>query len=428
MKKSNIFFATMLAAILITGCLKDVGKRSYIAFTPITETTASLRAKVAAQSPKPVVDAGKLFLMGNYVFLNEKEKGIHIIDNSNPASPQNISYINIPGNTDLWVKGNTLYANCYTDILAIDISNINSVSITKVLEDVFSDIRFVNGYSTTAGNVITGWQEKTVTDDLEISEGQGIWKNGTYYYYGGGVVWSQGGGGGWLLSSGGPTVGNPTVAGKAGSMSRFTAVNNYLYAVSNSMLHSVNISNAPQPRIDNSQNIGWNIETIYPFKEKLFIGSQTGMQIFSLSNAMQPVFISSFAHARLCDPVIADDNYAYITLHASENICVGTQNELDVVNITNLSSPSLVKRVELTKPYGLGKDGNLLFVCDDNAGVKVFDASNPENPTLKTTLPLTATYDVICNNGVALVSAKDGLHQYNYSNANNIFKLSKFGY
>ena len=35
------------------------------------------------------------------------------------------------------------------------------------------------------------------------------------------------------------------------------------------------------------------------------------------------------------------------------------------------------------------------------------------------------TYDVIANNNNAIVIAKDGLYQYDYSNINNIRLLSK---
>ena len=88
----------------------------------------------------------------------------------------------------------------------------------------------------------------------------------------------------------------------------------------------------------------------------------------------------------------------------------------------------MVKQINLTKPQGLSKDGDLLFVCDDDAGVKIFNASNPENPVLLKTLALAAAYDVVCINGVAIVSAKDGIHQYNYSNPNNVVKLSSFSF
>ena len=418
----NVALIAITVAICFSSCLKDVGKKHYQIYTPIIETTSSLRAKVKSGAGIDVANAGKLFVIGNYVFLNEKEKGIHVIDNTNPASPINKAFITIPGNTDLWVSNNVLYANCYTDLLAIDIADINNITTTKVIEDIFIDVRFINGYSTAQGSVVTGWSVRDTSMEIEIAEGQGIWSNGKYITNNwNGGIWLSGG----PASSANPAGSQGSSTGKAGSMSRFTVVNNYLYAVSSSTLNAINISNATQPTIANKLSIGWNIETIYPFKDKLFIGSQTGMFVYSLSTPTQPTYISSFSHARLCDPVIADDDYAYITLHAG-TFCQGTQNELDVVKISNLSSPTLVKQVNLTKPQGLSKDGNILFVCDDNSGIRVFDATNPENPILLQTIPLNAAYDIICNNGIAMVSAKDGLHQYNYSNTNNIVKLSSF--
>lgn len=421
MKKliQSILFITVII-LQFSSCLKDVGTKQYKVYTPIIESMSSLKAKVKSTSPISVTNAGKLFVIGNYVLLNEREKGIHVIDNANPSNPINKAFIVIPGNTDLFVKGNTLYANCYTDLLAIDISNYTAINTTNSINDIFSDIRFINGYSTSTGNAIVGWSVRDTFLHVDIAEGQGIWNNGKYIS----SSWPGGG----IFSLGGGATPASSATGKAGSMSRFAVVNNYLYAVSNSKLFSVDVSNTAQPVVVSNKNIGWNIETIYPFKDKLFIGSQTGMSIFSLTNAAQPTYISGFDHARLCDPVIADDNYAYLTLHSSADVCVGTQNELNVLKISNILSPVLVKRINLTKPKGLSKDGNLLLVCDDDAGIKVFDVTNPENPILKQTIVLAASYDVICNNGIALVSAKDGLHQYNYSNPNAVVKLSSFVY
>ena len=102
-----------------------------LVYTPIIESTISLKAKVKSSAAIPVTNAGKLFIIGNYVFLNEKEKGIHIIDNTNPAMPINKGFLTIPGNTDLYIKNNVLYANCYTDLLSINIADINNIAITK---------------------------------------------------------------------------------------------------------------------------------------------------------------------------------------------------------------------------------------------------------------------------------------------------------
>jgi len=75
----------------------------------------------------------------------------------------------------------------------------------------------------------------------------------------------------------------------------------------------------------------------------------------------------------------------------------------------------------------LDKDGNFIYVCDGKAGLKVLDATDVRNVTLKKTIPMAETFDVICWNKIAIVSAADGLHQLNISNINNITELSFIG-
>ncbi len=53
---------------------------------------------------EPLVNTGKIYFKDNYIFINDKYEGIHIIDNMDSANPQNISYITIPGNTDISIK------------------------------------------------------------------------------------------------------------------------------------------------------------------------------------------------------------------------------------------------------------------------------------------------------------------------------------
>ena len=51
----------------------------------------------------PVSTPGKICVKGNIIFLNDLDKGVHVIDNSNPAQPRKIAFINIPGNEDIAV-------------------------------------------------------------------------------------------------------------------------------------------------------------------------------------------------------------------------------------------------------------------------------------------------------------------------------------
>jgi hypothetical protein len=211
--------------------------------------------------------------------------------------------------------------------------------------------------------------------------------------------------------------------GIAGSMARFSIVNDYLYAVSSSQLYSINISIPASPQQTATRNLSWNIETIYPFANKLFIGSNQGMYIFDLTNPANPAQQSQFMHFTSCDPVIAEGNYAYITLRSGTS-CRGTLNELDIVDISNLSAPSLKKTYSLNNPYGLSKDENKLFVCDGKNGLKVYDAADVNNLKLLSEFTGMETYDVIAMNGKAIMIAKDGLYQYTYSGS-SIKLLSK---
>jgi hypothetical protein len=148
------------------------------------------------------------------------------------------------------------------------------------------------------------------------------------------------------------------------------------------------------------------------------------MFVYDISNPTNPTQLSTFQHARSCDPVIADNTYAYVTLR-SGTVCQGFSNQLDILDITNINNPILKKTYQLTNPHGLSKDGNTLIVCDGKDGVKFYNAADINSIQLMKTIKESETYDVIAFNNWALVVAKDGLYQYDYGDLNNIRQLSK---
>lgn len=415
---STMLLATV-TVLLFHSCLKDTGTKQFKVYTPVIKPSQEVRASVKSDMARPIVNAGKMYVYGNYIYLVEKEKGIHIIDNTNISSPVNKAFISIPGNEDIVVKDNILYADCFTDLFAIDISNPSAVVLKNYIVDLFPDRSYVNGYNIGNGRVITEWTVKDTMVNLTIGEGQGIWSNGRYLApvaYSGGI---------FLSASAAATSSGAT--GRGGSMARMAIVNDRLYAVSQNLLSSVSISNPSAPGYLGNNNLHLGIgsaETIYPFQNKLFIGSMSGMYIFSITDPDNPVLLSTFTHATVCDPVITDGTNAYITLR-SGTYCSGVQNELDVVDVQDVRHPGLLKKYDLSHPYGLSKDGHTLIVCD--AGLKIYDATDPGNLQLKQNLAIADAYDVICIKGIALVSAKDGLYQIDYSNPANIKQLSKLG-
>jgi hypothetical protein len=405
---SFIFFS-----LLFMGCVKDKVTRtySYTWFEPLYKTSDEVRQKIRSDEPVGISAPGKLFIKGNYIFLNEINKGVHIIDNSIPSSPVNKAFINIPGNVDIAVKGNTLYADLYTDLLTIDISDPLNIAVKKIIDNVFPSRYYDGGFIADSSEIIYSWvrHDTTVTEDYNGS--------GPIAYNGGVLVRAD-----VLNSSAAYSGGSPV--GIAGSMARFALTGNYLYTVGPYSLESIDVSIPENPVVVKSTNLNWGIETIYPFKNNLFIGSSFGMYIYDISQPGNPELKGTFLHARVCDPVIADGDYAYITLR-NGNQCAGFINELDIVDIKNLEAPVLVKKYDMTNPHGLSKDGDLLFICDGVDGLRVLNAKDVNDVKQITQITGLETYDVIAYGGVAIVVAKDGLYQYDYTNTQNIQQLSK---
>jgi hypothetical protein len=191
-------------------------------------------------------------------------------------------------------------------------------------------------------------------------------------------------------------------------------VGDYLYAIpERHSLQVINIANSTKPQLGGNVYAGFDLETVYPFRDKLFLGSMEGVYIYDISNPGNPTSLGSFSHGRACDPVITDGNYAYVTLHAGTS-CGGASNELDVLNVENLSTPVLVSSLPMTRPMGLSKDGNLLFVCDP-PGVKIFDAGSPGSLELRNTLDVGNALDVITSNGRLVAISDKGVYQFDYS-------------
>jgi hypothetical protein len=376
-----------------------------------------VRANIKSNPAQDIKTPGKIYIYGNYIFLNESNEGIHIIDNSNPSAPKNLAFINIPGNIDMAVKGRILYADSYSDLVAFDISNPQNVVAKKFVNNVFP---YRGNYYMYAGssanpdsvNVIVGWETRdTIIECTNHSIYPVAYDNSLMA----------------AASAGGYSTQKAASGGQGGSMARFTLMNDYLYTVSYQELFAFDVSTPENPQLVKKSTIDFQtIETIYPFKNKLFIGSTTGMYIYDVSNPGSPVKQGQFSHVRSCDPVIADDSKAWVTLRTGTT-CGGSVNELDVVNIDDITKPTLVKTYSLSNPFGLSKEGNVLFICDGKDGIKVYNASDANDLKLIKQISGVEPYDVIAWDNRALVTAKDGLYQFDYSNIYNIRLLSKMG-
>jgi len=92
----------------------------------------------------------------------------------------------------------------------------------------------------------------------------------------------------------------------------------------------------------------------------------------------------------------------------------------------NYLDNQLLASYPLHGPYGLGIDGDVLFVCDGDAGLKVYDVEDKLHidDNQIASFPNIDTYDVIPVNGYLFMIGEDGFYQYDYSDLQNIHQVS----
>lgn len=219
-------------------------------------------------------------------------------------------------------------------------------------------------------------------------------------------------------SEGGVDISSGEGSGTGGSLARFAIANNFLFAVDGSELKTFSLENADNPVYLSSVSLNTTVETIFPYSDSIiFIGSTTGMFIYDISAAPNIKLLSVYEHAVACDPVVANETHAYVTLRseADNNFCWRSINQLDVVDISDLEYPKLVNEFPMINPRGLGLYNDTLLVCDE--GVKSFDISDPLNiGFLSADESFENALDIIPLGDLMIVVGTDGLKQYRFKN------------
>lgn len=348
-------------------------------------------ARIFPQTAQLLRVPGKIYVKENILFVNELAEGVHIIDNTNPSQPELIGFIVIPGNVDIAIRENVLYADSQNDLVAIDITDPRNASEITRIEDMFPE----ETEMPLIGKIVLGI---LLFPFLLLALGG---------------------------SSEEPSAeGETSSTGEGGSLARFAIVGDYLYILSGSALQLIDITHPSEPLVWVKIEVGWDIETIIPYEDNLFIGGRNGMYIFDNTDPAHPKRISEFLHLTSCDPVVVEGDTAYVTLRAGTN-CGGQANLLEIIDISIIFNPKLLAEYPMREPYGLGVEGDSLFICDGAAGLKLYDVSDPHD--LKLTDAYTGVYpqDVILTDKSVVVTGKDGLYQFSFQSRGKIELLSK---
>ncbi|NIO29820.1 MAG: hypothetical protein GTO29_14845 [Candidatus Latescibacteria bacterium] len=317
-------------------------------------------------------------LQDTLLFVSDHSSGIHVYNIKNPAAPEFTLHIPLSGNRGTAVRGDILYANDWESLLAIRVEG-DSYEVVKVIQR--------------GGPFCGGMPE-------DHDRGWGCACDRSLHA---------------ILSPNG-SVGS--------SYATFAVIDSFLYYLEYSSIVTMDISKPDDPIDLSRRGIGWEVETLYPTEDYLFVGGTRGMYIFDRSDPKVPVEIGRIEHFRGCDPVVVSDTLAFVTLRGG-NTCGESRDVLLSISIRNPEDPIVISEEPINTPYGLTINNPLLYVSKGQNGFELFDVGEPDDPASLKAWSEWPTKDFIWSEDILFVMGFKDIGIYDVSAPEEPVLLSK---
>lgn len=432
----NKFLPLALLALLTIGlssCIEEKCEETRLVrgFEPVTVNANEWRNASFAcvyYPTEPPCELTSFYIYQHYLFAAENLSGLFIYDNSDTDNPELVTYMDAPGIQGIAVRNDILYINQYTDLVAFDLSDPKTPTQVGRTQDVF-DPYSIFAQVLPDNEFVTSWNETGETRVIDCNSenfSRGWFQENDIFFAGSADRLSNN-----FANTSTQATSTPTseTVGQGGSLARFTISKGMLYAVDDDNLKAFSLANAQQPEYVQNLDIGWGIETIFPYKDELYIGTTTGMQIFNISDPLTPVHLSTFEHVLSCDPVVVNDDKAYVTLWGGRD-CGATGDQLEIIDVSNPRNPTSLQITPMQQSHGLGVAEGKLFLCAQWDGFRVFDLDNDGllGEQLDHVTDIVAR-DVIVlpanNDLIVLGYNQTGIQQYDYSDDGRLSATSR---
>jgi hypothetical protein len=399
----TFLFVLLSATLMFAGmaCKKDVFKRNI--WVKKGETIESVRSSFAAGPGKEITHPAGVYRSGNLLLLLEKGVGIGIMDISVRENPTPIAFIELLANSHAVIKDQIILADNGPDLVSIDISDFQNITLENRLENVFPDKWLEEGKT-----VFTGYEEQKISIFKKYSASDTIPPDDR-------------------------SAENMAALaiGRGGSETRFALMGNYLYVARDKGIRPFDVTNAASPVMNNE--LGYTLdgfETILANNGYLYIGTSNGVVILNANASPATPSQEAIALRTItgCDPVVVQGNFMFSTVRSGASCSRFSSNSsgLFVHDIANKKLPFTIFTETVENPKGLGIDGKLLFLCQGDMGLSIYDWNETtKRPTFRYRYNDIHAFDVIANDKTLIVAAENGLFLYDYSDPNNLKKLSR---
>ena len=415
MNHSSIFVSIFCIALFYSCADEDlcVQRVQYTKAVGVYENLQQFRNNEINSPPRALVNPGKIYVSNNLLLIGEEGEGIHVVDNGDPFNPNFINFLSIPGHREMFVLDDKVYVDSYFDMLQLDISNPRNVQVEIRLEEAFPP-RLRDEQNRALVDFYLERVDEELACDVRIQDGSVV-----HFDFKGERI----------PESALPTSFVSSSNNQQGTVNRMALINEYLYVIGNRDMYIFDVSENNLSRSKHLDYFSREMETIYPLKDLLFVGSLNSMTIYNTIRPLQPRFVSEFRHATSCDPVLpTEDGVAYVTLR-SGNECPGDENTLNVVDITNVQNPFLLTSIALTSPYAMSIANGILFVGEGDAGYRMYEIDGQNLNEIAHDPSITA-YDIISHPSqeeIVLFAGPGGISQYHLSGS-DLSLVSRINY
>ena len=306
-------------------------------------------------------------LSGSLLYVSGGHSGLHVYDVTDPSAPAKVIHIPLDFNASTAVKDDIVYADDSGQLQAIRITGDSYTVVAKIGEKPrYHDVPSPGVYD-------QGFSCMCTTNTVDPA-----------------------------------SVSPPATAS---SFSAFALVGDRLYRAQNGSIIVYDVTTADTPSKLSTVPVGWDIETLHPSGDLLFVGGFLGMYIFDREDPDHPKQLSKIQHTRSCDPVVVSGATAYVTLRGG-NACGLSPDELLCVSVSDPANPDVVGQKPMSTPYGLAVQNARLYVSHGIGGYSLVDASDPANVTIEKTWSGKFARDFIWSGNTLFVLTDDNVNLY----------------
>lgn len=395
-----IFF---LAVVSLNSCRSTCDQTVYyFSKIPVYSSLESIRSEFNVTGPQQLDTIVRIVELDHAYFLEEKGKGVHVVDKStNPI--KRVAFIEMIGCLSIEAIGNTLYVGQATDLVSIDVSDLNNISKKHTVKGLF------NGDFVKQDSFITGYREEYI--EREIIDGDCA---DSYIY---------------------PENTSELVSVSNEPQLDLHISNSHVNVCDNKTIFSFAIGSGSTPSFRNSQQFaGQSFVTnhhISSTADFLVVGSPRSSMMIMRNDGTLTRVVSSFVSSPFtCGRFfLFDDAILYPDFSENPNRNCNSINALHIHPINGATRPFSPFQFSFAEPQYLSIADSTMLLCNGSGGFVLFDISTPSTFNVSADLldEVTTFHCAVSalSKERALIWGRDGLFYVNVSDPRNVGVIGK---